>query len=72
MEREKIDFTDKELNRIARALQTHINERSFYESKGGRKVLLSAMQKVIDNGFTRKNPEKIIYPLVNFKTDDES
>jgi len=69
-DREKLDFTDAELYYIAAALQSHINARDFYIPQRKVRVLKSAMQKVIDNGFTRKNPEKIIYPLVNFNTDE--
>ena len=66
MKREKIDFTDAELLYIARALQVFINDKDFYIPKRRVRVLKSAMQKVINNGFTRKNPEKIIHPLVEF------
>ena len=62
MKREKLDFTDNELYHIARALQSHISSRDFYETKGTSRILKSAMQKVIDNGMKRKHPEKILSP----------
>ena len=66
MKREKIDFTDAELLYVAMALQVFINDRNFYIPKRKVRILESAMQKVINNSFTRKNPEKIIYPLIDF------
>ena len=67
MKREKIDFTDNELYYIALALQSHINSRDFYVTRGSSRILKNAMQKVIDNGMKRKSKEKILHPLVNFE-----
>jgi len=70
MKRKTIDFTDKELYYVALAFQSHINDRDFYTNKGGRRVITNAMQKVIDNGFTRTNHKSILAPLVQFNNDN--
>ena len=66
MKREKIDFTDNELNFIARALQSYINVGDFYMTKSTNRILKSTMQKVIDNGMKRKQAKRILSPLVEF------
>ena len=71
MKREKLDFTDRELNQVALAFSAYINERGLYVTKGKAKVINSAMQKVIDNGMARKNRESILYPLVEFNKEEE-
>jgi hypothetical protein len=69
MEREKIDFTDKELYYVALAFETYLNDRDTWISKSGAKVINSAIQKIIDNGLKRKNPKSILHPIKKFDDD---
>ena len=50
MEREKIDFTDKELYYVALAFESHLNSRDTWISKGGAKVINNAIKKITENG----------------------
>lgn len=70
MEREKIDFTDKELYYVALAFESHLNSRDTWISKSGAKVINSALKKITDNGLKRKNPKSIIHPIYGFKDDE--
>ena len=45
MEREKIDFTDKELYYVALAFESYLNSRETWVSKGGTKVINSTLKK---------------------------
>jgi len=69
MEREKIDFTDKELYYVALAFESHLNSRETWISKGDAKVINSALQKIVDNGMKRKNPKSILHPIQRFDDD---
>lgn len=66
MEREKIDFTDKELYYVALAFESHLNSRDTWISKSGAKVINSTLQKIVDNGMKRKNPKSILHPVLKF------
>ena len=66
MEREKIDFTDKELYYVALAFESHINSRDTYIGKNDAKIIKRTLQKIIDNGMKRKNPKSILHPIINF------
>ena len=62
----EIDFTDKELYYIALSIESHINSRDTWISKGGARVINSAIKKIVDNGMKRKNPKKILHPIKHF------
>lgn len=66
MEREKLDFTDKELYYVALAFESHLNSRDTYISKKGAKIINSVIKKIIDNGMKRKDPKTILHPILNF------
>jgi len=70
MERDKIDFTDKELYYVALAFQSHLQSRETWISKGGAKVINSALKKITDNGLKRKNPKSILHPIYGFGDDE--
>ena len=70
MKREKIDFTDKELYYITLAFESHLNSRDTWISKGGAKVINSALKKIINNGLKRKNPKSILHPIMNFNDEE--
>lgn len=66
MEREKLDFTDKELYYVALAFESYLNSRDTYISKKGAKIINSVIKKIIDNGMKRKDPKTILHPILNF------
>jgi hypothetical protein len=70
MEREKIDFTDKELYCIALAIESHLNSRETYFTKKSANMFNRTIKKVVDNGLKRKNPKAILHPIYKFKDDD--
>lgn len=70
MEREKIDFTDKELYYVALAFESHLNSKDTWISKSGAKVINSALKKITDNGLKRKNPKSILHPIYGFKDNE--
>jgi hypothetical protein len=65
MEREKLDFTDKELYYIALAFESYLMDRDTWISKSGAMVINNTLRKIIDNGMKRKNPKSILYPIIN-------
>lgn len=69
MNREKLDFTDKELYYIALAFETHLNSRDTWNSKGGAMVINSVIKKICNNGLKRKDPQKILHPILEFKSE---
>lgn len=71
MKREKLDFTDKELYYIALAIQSHLNSRETYWTSKSRNIFNKMFKKVVCAGLTRKNPESILHPIINFD-DNES
>jgi len=70
IEREKMDFTDKELYYVALAFKSHLNSRDTWIGKGGAKVINSVLKKIVDNGMKRKNPKAILHPIFNFKDNE--
>ena len=70
MSREKLDFTDRELNILALSIESYLNNRETWISAGKAKVINSTIEKITSNGLKRKNPEKIISPIYTFKTVD--
>ena len=71
MEREKIDFTDKELYYVALAFESHLNSRDTWISKGGAKVINNAIKKITENGLKRKNPKSILHPIYQFENEEQ-
>lgn len=71
MKREKLDFTDRELYYISLAFQTHLNSRDTWISKGGARVINSALKKIVDNGMKRKDPKSILHPIYKFKDEND-
>ena len=69
MEREKIDFTDKELYYVALAFQSYLESKETWISKSGAKIINSVLQKIVDNGMKRKNPKSILHPIYRFEDD---
>ena len=69
MDREKIDFTDKELYYVALAFQSHLNSRDTWIGRGGAKVINKALSKIVDNGMKRKDPKSILHPIKYFNED---
>jgi hypothetical protein len=69
MEREKIDFTDKELYYVALAFQSHLESKETWISKSGDKIINSVLQKIVDNGMKCKNPKSILHPIYRFEDD---
>ena len=70
MEREKIDFTDKELYYVALAFESHLNSRDTWISKGGAKVINNAIKKITENGLKRKTPKSILHPIYQFENEE--
>jgi len=68
MEREKIDFTDKELYYVALAFESHLNSRDTWISKGGAKVINNAIKKITENGLKGKTLNLFYTQYINLKT----
>ena len=66
MEREKIDFTDKELYCVVLAIESHLYSRESYFTKKSAAMFNRMIKKVVDNGLKRKNPKSILHPIMNF------
>ena len=66
MEREKIDFTDKELYCIALAIESHLCARETYFTKKSANMFNKMVKKIVDVGLKRKNPKSILHPIMKF------
>ena len=69
-ERNKLNFTDRELYSISLAIESHLNSRDTYMSKGGAKVFNSVIKKICDEGMKRKDPKSILHPIFKFEEDE--
>lgn len=67
--RNALDFTDKELYSLSLAIQSHLNSRETWMSKGNARVFSSVMNKIINEGNNRNDPKGILHPLVKFDDD---
>jgi hypothetical protein len=65
MEREEIDFTDRELYYVAHIFRSYL-EGDNWISKGGAKIINSILNKIIENGMKRKDPKSILHPIKEF------
>nr|AKH46766.1 hypothetical protein [uncultured marine virus] len=69
MKREKIDFTDKELYRVALAFESYLYDRNTWYNRGGAMVINNALKKIRENGLKRKNPKSILHPIMEFNDE---
>lgn len=69
--RPPLDLTDRELYYVALCIQSHINDRNRWTSKGGAMVFRNLFNKIATNGFERKDPKSILHPIINFDEDED-
>jgi hypothetical protein len=66
MERNKIDFTDKELYCVALAIESHLNNRDNYWTKQSLANFNRMFKKITTEGLNRKNSKYILEPIIKF------